>query len=75
MSKYNQEARKKKDSSCSTTNGETVGIDGRRRKPRGIKNKIKICPPSLLISSSSSFLPLTYDAHALLMLYGTAATG
>lgn len=72
-SKNNQE--RKKGSSCSKTNGETVGIDSSRRKPRGIENKIKIFPPSLPTFSSSSFLPLTYDGHALSMLCGTAAAG
>jgi len=74
VSKDNQDVRKK-DNSRSTSNGKAIGTDSCRGKPRGIENKIKICPPSSLTFSSSSFLPLTYDKHALLMLYGTAAAG
>ena len=75
MSKDNQDVRKKKRLSCSTSNGKAIGTDSCRGKPRGIENKIKISPPSSPTFSSSSFLPLTYDEHALLMLYGTAAAG
>jgi len=70
MSKTNQDPRKKDNS-----NRETIGVDSSHRKPRGIENKIKISPPSLPTFSSSSFLLLTYDAHALSMLYGTVAAG